>query len=69
MEPATRWFDESFAPMPYSDERFARQQQVPASTTVSYGFAVIRYSSPPFGSNDQCWNSKSFPMDHDSGYC
>jgi len=25
MEPATRWFDESFAPIPKSDERFARQ--------------------------------------------
>ena len=24
-EPATRWFDRSFAPIPKSDERFARQ--------------------------------------------
>ena len=24
-EPATRWFDGSFAPIPWSDERFARQ--------------------------------------------
>ena len=63
MKPATRWFDESFAPMPCCDERFARQQQAPASTTVSHGFAVAGYSSPPFGSNYQYLDSKPYPLD------
>jgi len=49
-EPATRWFDGSFAPIPRSDERFARQYRVPTSTAVSSGFVVARHRSPPFGS-------------------
>jgi len=28
MEPATRWLDESFAPLLNSDERFARQHRI-----------------------------------------
>jgi len=63
MKPATRWFDESFAPMPCCDERFARQQQAPASITVSHDFAVAGYSSPPFGSNYQYLDSKPYPVD------
>jgi len=38
-EPATRWFDKSFAPTLASEERFARQYQTRASTRVSSGLA------------------------------
>ena len=33
LEPATSWFDESFAPNPKSHERFARQQRSRSSIT------------------------------------
>jgi len=35
----------------------------PASITVSHDFTVQGYSSPPFGSNYQCFDSKLNPMD------
>lgn len=36
---------------------------IPASITVSHDFTVQGYSSPPFGSNYQCFDSKLNPMD------
>jgi hypothetical protein len=47
--------------------RFARQNSGPASTTVSHGFAVEWYSSPPFGSQGPCKHSKPCPMDVGTG--
>ena len=35
----------------------------PASITVSHDFTVQGYSSPPFGSNYQCFDSKLDPAD------
>jgi len=52
-KPATRWFGESFAPMPSCDNAICTSGELPTSTTVSHGFVVARYRSPTFGSHCQ----------------
>ena len=42
MEPATNWFDESFAPFLKSHERFARQQRSRPSNTYHVSSASSR---------------------------
>jgi len=66
-EPATRWLDWPFTPMPHSGYTICTSEQRPASTTVSHGFTVGRYSSPPFGSHGPCKHSKPCPLDVGSG--
>ena len=53
--------------MPHSGYTICTSEQRPASTTVSHGFAVGRYSSPPFGSHGPCKHSKPCPLDFGSG--
>jgi len=53
--------------MPHSGYTICTSEQRPASTTVSHGFAVGRYSSPPFGSHGPCKHSKPCPLDCGSG--
>ena len=50
-EPATRWFDWSFAPMPRCNDRFARQNRCGLPPEISPGFSLSRHSSPSFGSD------------------
>jgi len=54
--------------MPHSGYTICTSEQRPASTTVSHGFAVERYSSPPFGSQGPCKHSKPCPLDFGSGH-
>jgi len=63
-EPATRWLDESFAPLPGCDERFARQHHRRPSTRLSSGFGHPRKRSSPFGSQQAC--SRLEPSGDDS---
>jgi len=49
-EPATRRFDWSFAAIPRSDERFARQHRTRPSIRISPDFSHSWHRSPPFGS-------------------
>ena len=44
--------------MPRSDNSICTSGRWPASTAVSQGLTVSRYSSPPFGSHCTCWNSE-----------
>lgn len=53
-EPATRWFDWSFAPMPSCNDRFARQNRYRPPPEISPGFTFAWYSSPSFGSHPSC---------------
>jgi hypothetical protein len=53
--------------MPHSGYTICTSEQRPASTTVSHGFTVGRYSSPPFGSHGPCKHSKPCPLDVGSG--
>ena len=59
-EPLARWFGLSFAPKPKYNERFARQYRY--STRVSPDFALLRHSSPSFGSWFLC--SSEHCQDH-----
>jgi hypothetical protein len=61
-EPATKQLDESFAPLPRSDKRFARQHCIRTSTKVSPGFLRPRKSSLSFGSQRMCSTSDPFLM-------
>jgi len=56
-EPATRCFDESFAPKPNWDKRFARQHRWRPSIKVSFDFSQFRFSSTSFGSYNTHSNS------------
>jgi len=49
--------------MPRFDNAICTSGLLPTSTTVSHGFIVTRYSSPPFGSNYQRLHSEPCPMD------
>jgi len=52
MEPATRWFDWSFAPIPTSDERFARQYRCklpPEFPLASPCACIVHHLSGPNG--------------------
>lgn len=62
-KPATRWFGESFAPMPSCDNAICTSGKLPTFTTVSHGFVVARYSSPTFGSHDHHFHSEPNPLD------
>ena len=53
--------------MPHSGYTICTSEQRPASTTVSHGFTVGRYSSPPFGSHGPCKHSEPCPMDCEPG--
>ena len=54
-EPATRWFDGSFAPIPSFDERFARQRKL---IDMRIDYSLIQ----PIGSH-QCYRqTKGIPM-------
>jgi len=53
--------------MPRSGYTICTSEQRPASTTVSHGFAVERYSSPPFGSHGPRKHSEPCPLDCGSG--
>jgi len=48
-------------------QRFARQNSLLTSTTVSHGFIMEWHSSPPFGSHDPCNHSKPRPLDTRTG--
>ena len=54
--------------MPHSGYTICTSEQRPTSTTVSHGFVVERYSSPPFGSQGPCKHSKPCPLDFGSGH-
>ena len=49
--------------MPHSGYTICTSEQLPTSTTVSHGFVVEWYSSPPFGSHGPCKHSKPCPPD------
>lgn len=53
--------------MPRSGYTICTSEQRPTSTTVSHGFVVERYSSPPFGSHGPRKHSKPCPLDFRSG--
>ena len=53
--------------MPRSGYTICTSEQRPTSTTVSHGFVVERYSSPPFGSHGPRKHSKPCPLDSGSG--
>jgi len=53
--------------MPRSGYTICTSGQLPTSTTVSHGFVVAWYSSPPFGSHGPCKHSKPCPLDCGSG--
>jgi len=53
--------------MPRSGYTICTSEQLPTSTTVSHGFIVEWYSSPPFGSHGPCKHSKPCPLDFGSG--
>ena len=54
--------------MPHSGYTICTSEQRPTSTTVSHGFVVERYSSPPFGSQGPCKHSKPCPLDFGPGH-
>ena len=56
MEPATRWFDESFAPMLRSggNDLHVSSAQRKLPPELSPGFTMPEYSSPSFGSHPGC---------------
>ena len=47
--------------MPSFDNAICTSGMIPTSTTVSHGFIVTRYSSPPFGSNRKHLHSEPCP--------
>lgn len=47
--------------MPSFDNAICTSGLLPTSTTVSHGFVVARYSSPPFGSNRKYLHSEPCP--------
>ena len=53
--------------MPLSGYTICTSEQLPPSTTVSHGFGVEWYSSPPFGSHGPCKHSKPCPLDYRPG--
>ena len=53
--------------MPHLGYAICTSEQRPASTTVSHGFTVARYSSPPFGSLGPGMHSEPSPLDIGSG--
>lgn len=53
--------------MPHSGYTICTSEQRPTSTSVSQGFVVVRYSSPPFGSHGPCKHSKPCPLDTGTG--
>ena len=53
--------------MPHSGYTICTSEQLPTSTTVSHGFVVEWYSSPPFGSHGPRKHSKPCPLDCGSG--
>ena len=53
--------------MPLSGYTICTSEQLPPSTTVSHGFGVEWYSSPPFGSHGPCKHSKPCPRDYRPG--
>lgn len=67
MKPATRWFDWPFTPMPHSGYTICTSEQLLTSTTVSHGFIMEWYSSPPFGSHGPCNHSEPCPLDFSTG--
>ncbi|CAG8848328.1 6654_t:CDS:1, partial [Racocetra persica] len=49
-EPATRWFDQSFAPIPKFDDRFARQNHYeppPEFPLASFYSGIVYHLSGP----------------------
>ncbi len=54
--------------MPHSGYTICTSEQRPTSTTVSRGFVVEWYSSPPFGSQGPCKHSKPCPLDFGPGH-
>jgi len=66
-EPATRWFDESFAPIPCSDKRFARQysyQPPPQFPTASLWHGIVH---TPFGSHNSMLSLKTLSKMENTG--
>ena len=53
--------------MPRSGYTICTSEQRPTSTTVSHGFIVERYSSPPFGSHGTCKHSEPCLTDGGTG--
>lgn len=73
MEPATRWLDESFAPLLNSDERFARQHRIKsihqcfhwlhsyqAKIAIFRVLACMLSTQSPFKETGSWWRKESF---------
>jgi len=64
-KPATRWFDESFAPIPRSDKRFARQQHFhlpPHFHMASMCLGIVHHLSGPvvsINTQSPVWKTKA----------